>query len=180
MSELTTAARPYARAAFDIAVKNNAIEQWTQMLMLCAHVAENPLMQAALDNPALNAQQCADLFNQVCAQQLDSKGQNLIRLLAENDRLTLLPDIAALYHTYKVQAEGRVDAELISALKVGEDQKQAIVASLSKRLGKQVSLTTRIDRHLIGGAIVRAGDTVIDGSVRGRLNKMSSTLADQF
>lgn len=178
MSELTTAARPYARAVFDTAVKNNAVEHWTQMLALCAQVAEHPLMQTALDNPALNGQQCADLFNQVCAQQLDSKGCNLIRLLAENDRLALLPDIAALYHTYKTRAAGRVDAELVSALEVSEDQKQALAASLSKRLGKQVSLTTRIDGNLIGGAIVRAGDIVIDGSVRGRLNKMCGVLAD--
>lgn len=178
MSELTTAARPYARAAFDIASDNNAIDQWTEMLNLCSAVAENASMQAALDNPALNWQQSADLFNEVCGEKLDARGQNFIRLLAENDRLSLLPEIAALYHHYKAQAQGTVDAELISALDVSDDQKNAIAASLSKRLGKQVSLTTRIDESLIGGAIIRAGDMVIDGSIRGRLDKMSSTLAN--
>ena len=178
MSELTTAARPYARAAFDIASENNAVDQWTEMLNFCAAVAYDPTMKAALDNPSLNWQQSANLFNEVCAEQLDERGKNFIRLLAENDRIALLPEVAALYQFYRAQAQGTVDAELVSAQEVSADQVNSIAESLSKRLGKKVSLTTRIDETLIGGAIVRAGDMVIDGSIRGRLEKLSNTLAN--
>ena len=178
MSELTTAARPYARAAYDIASTNGAVDQWSDMLGFCAAVEHDSAMQAALDNPSLNKQQRAGLFNEVCGDKLNQQGQNFIKLLAENDRLELLPEIAALYQHYRAQSEGTVDAELISALEVSEDQVNKIAESLTKRLGKKVSLKTRIDSSLIGGAIVKAGDMVIDGSVRGRLDKLSTTLAN--
>lgn len=176
MSELTTAARPYARAAFDYASSNGVTDQWAEMLAFCGAVADDATMKAALDQPSLNKQQSADLFNEVCADKLDEHGKNFIKLLAENDRISLLPDIAVLYHHYQTEAEGTVDAELISALEVSEQQIQAISASLAKRLGKKISITTSIDETLIGGAIIRAGDMVIDGSVRGRLEKLSNTL----
>lgn len=178
MSELTTAARPYARAAFDYASSNSVIDKWADMLSFSAAVAEDATMKAALDQPSLNWQQSADLFNEVCADQLDDQAKNFIKLLAENDRISLLPDIAVLYHHYQAEAQGTVDAELVSALEVSEQQIEAISASLSKRLGKKVSLTTRIDESLIGGAVIRAGDMVIDGSVRGRLEKLSNSLAN--
>ncbi|MEM8844889.1 MAG: F0F1 ATP synthase subunit delta [Pseudomonadota bacterium] len=177
MSELTTAARPYARAAYDLASEHGEVDQWSDMLGFSAAVAHDSAMRAALDNPSLNKQQSADLFNEVCGDKLNQQGQNFIKLLAENDRLALLPEIAALYQHYRAQSEGTVDAELISALDVSEDQVNKIAESLTKRLGKKVSLTTHIDSSLIGGAIIKAGDMVIDGSVRGRLDKLSTTLA---
>ena len=176
MSELTTAARPYARAAFDYASSNDVADQWAEMLGFCAAVADDAMMIAALDQPSLNRQQSADLFNEVCADKLNEHGKNFIKLLAENDRISLLPDIAVLYHHYQAEAEGIVDAQLISALEVSDQQVQSISASLAKRLGKKISMTTSIDETLIGGAIIRAGDMVIDGSVRGRLEKLSNTL----
>ena len=176
MSELTTAARPYARAAFDYASSNGVADQWAEMLSFCGAVADDATMKAALDQPSLNRQQSADLFNEVCADKLDEHGKNFIKLLAENDRISLLPDIAVLYHHYQAEAEGTVDAQLISALEVSDQQVEAISASLAKRFGKKISITTSIDEALIGGAIIRAGDMVIDGSVRGRLEKLSNTL----
>lgn len=178
MSELTTAARPYARAAFAYASDNGVAAQWAEMLSFCAAVADDLTMKAALDQPTLNRQQKGDLFNQVCVDKLNDHGKNFIKLLAENDRIALLPDIAVLFHHYQSEAEGAIDAELISALDVNEQQVQAIAASLTKRLGKKVSLTTKIDESLIGGAVIRAGDMVIDGSVRGRLEKLSNTLSN--
>ena len=178
MSELTTAARPYARAAYAYASENNSVTQWAEMLTFCAAVADDATMKAALDQPELNHQQKGDLFNQVCADKLNDQGKNFVKMLAENDRITLLPDIAVLFHHYQSEADGAVDAELISALDVSDQQVQAIAASLSKRLGKKVSLTTKIDETLIGGAVIRAGDMVIDGSVRGRLEKLSNTLSN--
>ncbi len=178
MSELITAARPYARAAFAYASDNSAVTEWAEMLSFCAAVAEDATMKAALDQPTLNRQQKGDLFNQVCVDKLNDQGKNFIKMLAENDRIALLPDIAVLFHHYQSDAEGVIDAELISALDVSDQQVQAIAASLTKRLGKKVSLTTKIDGSLIGGAVIRAGDMVIDGSVRGRLEKLSSALSN--
>lgn len=176
MSELTTAARPYARAAFDVAKANSEQQKWTEMLTFMAAVAHDPTMRAVLDSPRLSQQQAADLFISVCEEQINARGKNFIKLLAENDRLTLLPEIAALYQHYRADAEGTVDAEVISASDINESQLNNIAASLTQRLGKKVRLTSRIDETLIGGAIVRAGDLVIDGSVRGRLNKLSTAL----
>lgn len=178
MSELTTAARPYARAAFAFAAEIGAVPQWAEMLSFCSAVAEDDTMKQALDQPELNRQQKGDLFNQVCADKLTDQGKNFIKLLAENDRISLMPDIAVLFHHYQTEAEGSIDAELISALEVSDQQVQAIAASLAKRLGKKVSLTTKLDQSLIGGAVIRAGDMVIDGSVKGRLEKLSNTLSN--
>lgn len=178
MSELITAARPYARAAFAYASDNSAVTEWAEMLSFCAAVSEDATMKAALDQPTLNRQQKGDLFNQVCVDKLNDQGKKFIKMLAENDRIALLPDIAVLFHHYQSDAEGVIDAELISALDVSDQQVQAIAASLTKRLGKKVSLTTKIDGSLIGGAVIRAGDMVIDGSVRGRLEKLSNALSN--
>jgi len=178
VSELTTAARPYARAAYAYSSENNDIQQWADMLSFSAAVAEDEMMKTALDQPTLNRMQKADLFNEVCEGKLDDAGKNFIKMLAENDRIALLPDIAVLFHHYKTEAEGAIDAQLISAMDVSDEQVQAIAASLTKRLGKKVSLSTQIDKSLLGGAIIRAGDMVIDGSVRGRLEKLSTNLSN--
>ena len=177
MSELTTAARPYARAAFDVASANGEQQQWTQMLVLMAQTAHDPGMRALLDSPRLS-QQSADLFISVCEAHISLQGKNFIKLLAENNRLPLLPEIAALYEHYRAEAEGSIDAEVIAARDVSADRLQKIAAALKQRLGKEVRATSRIDASLIGGAIVRAGDLVIDGSVRGRLDKLSAALTN--
>jgi len=176
VSELTTAARPYARAAFAYASENSAVEQWAEMLSICAAVADDASMKTALDQPGLNHLQKGELFNDVCSEKINDQCKNFVKMLAENDRIALLPDIAVLFHHYQSEAEGAVDAVLVSALEVNEEQVKAIAASLKKRLGKEVSLTTQLDESLIGGAIIRAGDMVIDGSVRGRLEKLSNNL----
>ncbi len=178
MSELTTTARPYARAAFDIANAHSEQQKWTDMLAFMATVAHDPTMRAVLDSPTLSQQQAADLFISVCEEQIDQRGKNFIKLLAENDRITLLPEIAALYEHYRGEAEGTIDAEVISADEIQESQLNKIATSLKQRLGKEVRISSRIDPALIGGAIIRAGDLVIDGSVRGRLNKLSTALTN--
>ena len=178
MSELTTAARPYARAAFATASEHNEVEQWSSMLNFCAAVAHDSAMKALLDNPRLSWQQEAELIETVCADQLNDRGRNFIKLLAQQGRLELLTEITALFQHYNAEATSTVEAELISAQQVNEDQVDSIAKSLSTRLGKKVTLTTRIDESLIGGAIIRAGDMVIDGSLRGRLDKLSTALVN--
>lgn len=178
MSELTTAARPYARAAFDIANTHGEQQQWTDMLGFMSAVAHDPTMSALLDSPGLSQAQAADIFISVCEEKIDQRAKNFVKLLAENDRIKLLPEITALYEHYRADAEGSVDAEVISAQEINDAQLSKIAASLKTRLGKEVRLTSKIDASLIGGAIVRAGDLVIDGSLSGRLDKLSTTLVN--
>jgi F-type H+-transporting ATPase subunit delta len=178
MSEFTTAARPYARAAFDIANVHGEQQPWSDMLAFMAAVAHDPIMIALLDSPGLSQGQSAEMFISVCEDKIDQRAKNFIRLLAENDRVKLLPEITALYEHYRAEAEGTIDAEVISASEVSESQLAKIAAALKKRLGKQVRITSKLDPSLIGGAIIRAGDMVIDGSISGRLTKLSTSLAN--
>ncbi len=178
MSELTTAARPYARAAFDIATNHGEQQQWTDMLEFMAAVAYDPSMTALLDSPGLSQAQSAEMFISVCEEKIDQRAKNFIKLLAENDRIKLLPEIAALYEHYRADAEGSIDAEVISASETSEEQLTKIAVALKARIGKEVRLTSKIDPTLIGGAIIRAGDMVIDGSLSGRLKKLSTTLTN--
>jgi F-type H+-transporting ATPase subunit delta len=177
MSEITTAARPYARAAFEVAKEKGTLQVWSDQLAFMAAVANDPQMRAVLDSPALTRSQRADLMISVCGDHIDDQAKNLVKLLAENGRLAVLPEIAALYEVMRAEAEGSVDAEVISAQDVSDAQLAKIAEALKGRLGREVKLTTRIDDSLIGGAIVRAGDLVIDGSIRGRLAKLAAALS---
>lgn len=176
MSDLTTAARPYARAAFTVATANSEQQEWGAMLTFMATAAQDSAMGAVLDSPGLSRQQVANIFVSVCEGQINESGENFIKLLVENDRITLLPEITALYKRYRANAQGSVDAEVISASDIDEQQLANIAASLQKRLGKKINLSSHIDETLIGGAIIRAGDLVIDGSVRGRLDRLATAL----
>lgn len=176
MSELTTAARPYARAAFELAQENKAFDKWSEMLEFMAAVAHDPNMIAVLDSPRVTSEQGAELLISVCEERIDQQGKNFIKLLAENDRFVLLPEVAALYEFYRAEAEGKVDAEVVSAQEVSEGQLAAIAKALKTRLGRDINLTSRIDEKLLGGAVIYAGDLVIDGSVRGKLDKLSTVL----
>jgi len=177
MSELITAARPYARAAFELAKEQNRYGDWSEMLGFMAAVAHDPTMRALLESPALNVDQGCDLFISVCQDRIDDQGQNFIKLLAENRRLVLLPDIAALFENYRAEAEGKIEAEVVSAKEISQQQINTIAQALKKRLGREVTITTRTDTHLLGGAVIRAGDLVIDGSIRGKLNKLATALS---
>ncbi len=143
MSELTTVARPYAKAAFDFAVEKNAVAKWQEMLAFAGAVAANDDMHQLLSG-AVAADTLADIFNNVCGEQLDEHGQNLVKVLAENKRLAALPEIST--------------------------------ASLEKRLARKVKLNCNVDPALIAGMVINAGDTVIDGSVKSKLNRLADAL----
>ena len=177
MSELTTAARPYAKAAFQVAKDGDALATWSQQLGFMALVAEDAQMRAVLDSPRLTRQTMAEAFLAVCADHVDASGQNFVHLLAENARLRLLPEISRLFELLKAEAEKKVEAQVTSAQEVSAAQQKAIASALKQRLGREVALKCVVDDSLIGGAIVRAGDLVIDGSVRGRLRRLASSLS---
>lgn len=176
MSEITTAARPYARAVFELARDQGDYAKWGEQLALMAGIAADPAMRPVLEDPRLTDEQQAEIFIEVCGKALDAQGGNFIKMLAENDRLGVLTEIAALYEVYRAEAEGVVEAQIISAQEVDEAQKANIAKALKARLGREINIKTRVDESLIGGAIIQAGDLVIDGSIRGRLDKMAGAL----
>ena len=177
MSELITAARPYARAVFELAQSDKSLQKWSDALAAVTSIASMPDMSRALENPGLTKQQKAGLLIEATGDALDKQAQNLIKTMAENDRLVLLPELIALFEQMRSEAEGSIEAEVISAYEVTEAQQQTIAKSLKKRLGREVKIKVEIDQDLLGGVIVKAGDLVIDGSVRGRLEKLTSALA---
>ncbi len=176
MAENSTIARPYAQAAFDIAKAKSDLSLWSEMLMLAAMVAADSNMAEVIDSPHVKNEDVVTLFLDVCGDKLNAHGQNFIRVLAENKRLNILTDIALAYEQLRAEAEGTLDAEVISAFPLSDAQEKNIVASLKKRLGRDISLTTRVDDTLIGGAIIRAGDMVIDGSVTRHLDDLTHSL----
>jgi F-type H+-transporting ATPase subunit delta len=177
MAELTTVARPYAQAVFERASSTNSRDTWSDMLQLASAVTLDESMNAIIANAKYTREQVAELIIEVCGDKLNEEGKNLVRLLSENKRLVLLPEIAAVYELYKAEAESTIEAEMVSAYPVSDSQQAKIAASLKQRLGREVTLKCKTDESLIGGAIIRAGDMVIDGSVRGKLDKLASTMS---
>src|SRR5699024_958514 len=176
MAELTTIARPYAKAAFAHALASNALEDWDAMLSTAAITAQDPAMQEWLDQPALTAEQRAEGFAKVCGDALSEEGKNLITQLTEHNRVTLMPTIYSMFHGYVAAQENVLDVELVSATELADKQVTELVSSLKKRLNKEVRVSTSVDERLIGGVLIRAGDTVIDGSVRGKLARLAEQL----
>jgi F-type H+-transporting ATPase subunit delta len=177
MAETLTVARPYAQAAFLFASQHNVLKDWSDMLALLATVADDPDMRTLIENPRMTETQLADLIVGIGGDRLSEQCANFVRVLAENRRLALLPDIAALFEIERSRAEGRIQAELTTAFPATEAQQARIIESLRRRLGREVELTCRTDASLLGGAIIRAGDLVIDGSVRGKLERLGTALS---
>ncbi|MGH1373059.1 MAG: F0F1 ATP synthase subunit delta [Cellvibrionaceae bacterium] len=176
MAELTTLARPYAKAAFESADAAGELQKWSEMLTLAAAVSQQDGMIKALVSPALTAQQKAKAFVDVCGDELNASAVNLMNVLADNQRLTLLPQIQELFEYHKAQREQSVDVEVTTAFELAGDLQDKLAKALSAKLDREVSLTASVDKALLGGALVRAGDTVIDGSVRGRLAKLAEAM----
>lgn len=184
MAESITIARPYARAVFEAAQATDTLAPWSTLLQTAAQVTAAETLRDWLTNPKLSAQEKADLVLDVCrelyeksgAGELPEAGRNFIYLLAENQRLDVLPDIAAIYEMLRAEAEKTVHAQLITAFAVNDKQRDKIAKKLKARLKRTVVLECTVDPALMGGAIIRAGDLVIDGSVRGQLNRLAAAL----
>jgi len=176
MAELSTIARPYAQAVFQLAEASGDYSRWSAALEVLNVAARDSNLEPLLGSPRIGRQELANLMIDIAGDRLDQQGQNFVRLLAEGRRLALLPEIAAQYEELRARAEGTIDARLITAQPVDATASDKIAAALSERLNRKVTLTTETDPSLLGGAVVRAGDLVIDGSVRGRLERMAANL----
>jgi len=176
MAELSTVAQPYAQATFDLARETGALSRWSDSLAFAAAVASDETMAETIENPALTVEKRAELVSSVCADYLDDNGRNFIRLLAENGRLPALPEIAGLYEKLRSEEEGSIEARVISARPLNDVQQAEIIAELKKRFAREITLQCETDESMLGSAIIRAGDTVIDGSMRGRREKFATAL----
>ena len=182
MADYGTIARPYARAAFDIAREANALDGWSRTLAAAAAVVANEDAERVLSNPSVTDEArvglIADVGGSMPGAELfgDQRFRSLLRLLAENDRLAALPEVAAQFDALKAEAENKVDVTLVSATSVEPEVAEKITRALERRLGRRVDLKVEIDDKLLGGAVIRAEDMVIDGSVRTRLQRLSETL----
>ncbi len=175
MSELTTVARPYAKAAFDFAVEANAVDNWLEMLVFAAEVSKDATITEYLSGGA-SVEQATDIFLKVCDDQLDSNGQNLIKVMAENQRLLVLPKVLTQFSELKAEYEKEISVDVKSAVKLKVAQQKEISAALEKRLARKVKLNCSVDKKMVSGVIIKAGDMVIDGSIRGKLNRLATTM----
>lgn len=176
MAELSTIARPYAKAAFEYALSNNALDQWSRMLASAGQVAEQPKVAELLSSPAATASQLSKIFVDICGDELDQKGANFVSELAEHKRLTLLPQISEQFEIFKAQQQQIVDVVVTSAFALDQDQQELLASKLTKKLNREVQMHTEVDESLLGGVLIRAGDLVIDGSVRGKIAKLAEVM----
>jgi len=175
MSELTTIARPYAKAAFDFAVEKEALDQWGQMLSFAAEVTRNKDISELLSG-SVSAEKISEIFIAICGEQFDEFGQNLIKVMAENGRLRVFPEICNEFLVLKQEHEKVMDVDVISATKLLKKQIADISSKLGLRLKRKVNLNCSVDETLLGGVVIRAGDLVIDNSIRGQLGRLSDAL----
>ena len=176
MAELTTVARPYAKAAFQYALEGNQLADWSAMLDFAAQVVVDETVSQVLSDPKITAEQRSDLMKKVCEGSLNDAVQNFVSLLAKNDRLAALPEISRLYEELKAEQEKTVDVDITSAFDLSEAESSKLATALKEKLSREVNITTEVDSSLIGGVIIRAGDMVIDSSVKGKLAKLAETV----
>lgn len=176
MSELSTVARPYAKAAFDFALEQGQLDKWQAMLQFSAQVVENEQMANFIES-SLASGQISDTFINVCGEQLDQYGQNLIRVMAENRRLAVLPAVLSGFLALRADYDAIKEVKVVSATRLTDAQEAKIASAMEKRLGTKVRITSSQDNSLIAGVIIRYDDIVIDGSSRGQLNRLSQELS---
>jgi F-type H+-transporting ATPase subunit delta len=176
MSELTTAARPYANAVYQVASKAAKFAEWSDALALMAAVVSDASMAEKLSSPHLGRTQKGELLLAVVGDKLNTEQKNMVLLMAENNRLTLLPTVAELYEEHRAEAEGQIEAVVTSAFPLTDEQSASIVTALKNKTGRDVTITATTDASLLGGVIIKAGDIIIDGSMKTRLAALASTL----
>jgi F-type H+-transporting ATPase subunit delta len=176
MADKLTVARPYARAAFAEARGEDRLAPWSQALKVAAQVVKDPRVEGLLDNPRVTAAELAELVIGIAGPDLGQHGENFVRTLAANRRLAYLPEISAQFEVLKDAAQGVADVTVTSAAALDAAEQKKLAAALEKRLKRKVRLHTEVDPGLIGGAIVRAGDLVIDGSLSTRLQRIAYEL----
>lgn len=175
MAENVTLARPYARAAFELARDAGQLAEWSAALAAMAAAAEDETLKPLLNNPGINAGQISEIIIAACGLS-DGPMSNFVRLLAEGRRFPALLEISAQFEVFRCEEEKTIDVEVTAAAELDDAQQQRLAESLQRRLGRSVRLHVTLDESLLGGAVVKAGDLVIDGSVRTRLSQLAQSI----
>jgi len=177
MAEKITIARPYAKAAFEFAREHNAFAVWSQLLNTASAIVADERVARLLSNPRVTPEQLVELIADIAGKSLNEQGSNFLNTLAQNRRLDLLPEIAASYEVLRAEAEKTADVQIVSAVPLDDAQRERLAAALRKRLKRDVRLHCEVDASLIGGAVVRSGDMVIDGSLKSGLERLTREIA---
>ncbi|SDL57007.1 ATP synthase F1 subcomplex delta subunit [Franzmannia pantelleriensis] len=176
MAETSTVARPYAKAAFEYARDHQALTTWSEWLNALGQVVAHSELKKMLSSPTLTSARKVELLIEVADIKLDDDARRFLETLASQDRLAALTSVATQFEALRADHEQRVDVTVVSAYTLEDKQQKKLASALKKRLNREISITTQVDPALLGGVILRAGDTVIDGSVRGRLNRLREAL----
>lgn len=177
MAEPATIARPYAEAAFKLARDKESVARWSEMLALIEAVVTEPNIASRIGDPNISLSALESLILGVLGERLDGYGRNLVQLLIQNRRLELVPHIRTLYEDLRRQHEGLLEARVITALPIGDDEFRTLLGWIETKYGRRVNAQVEVDPSLIGGVRIVIGDTVIDASVRGKLDAMAAALA---
>ena len=176
MAEAITIARPYANAVFNIANDKGELKAWSELLNVWAQCADNSDMKAIIGNPRVSDEQRVNILVDVAGESINDDARHFIALLSESSRLVLLPEIAELYEQLRAEAEQVLTADVSAAKALTPEQEANIAKALKKRTGRDVTLNVEVDESLLGGAIIRAGDLIIDGSALGKLNRLANVI----
>lgn len=176
MSEIATLARPYAVAVFKRAKETSSTAHWSEMLSFLSAVINSAEIKALIGNPKFSKDKLARLILDIGKDKTDAEAANFIKLLTANNRLGLLPKIAQIFEELKAESEGYIDVSVQTAFAFSKEGEQKFTVALEKTLNKKVHMNVVVDQSLIGGVLVRAGDRVIDGSIRGQLQNLRKTL----
>jgi F-type H+-transporting ATPase subunit delta len=177
MAEALTTARPYAQAAFDEAQKLGALKSWSEMLLSLAEAICYPEVRAVVTSPRVAKSKIESLLEGLLGGQAKAQQRNFVRVLVDNQRLLLLPEIVSIFEALRAEAERTVNVVVDSAFELSDAQKEKIISSLKTRMGREIKLVCKVNKELLGGVVIRAGDKVIDGSARTRLGEMANALA---
>jgi len=176
MAESITVARPYAVAAWRHAQAEGKAGLWADMLVLMANIVSDETMSRIVADPRVDAGRLSQLMLDICGGRVNETAESLIKLLAENNKLSLMPEISSVFAALKSEAGGAIDAKLLTAYPVNAKFEQVIAAAMQKKLDREVNFTIEEDKSLLGGVIIRAGDMVIDASVRGQIESLANEL----
>lgn len=175
MAENVTLARPYARAAFELAREGGQLAEWSEALSAMAQAVEHEALKPLLGNPSVTTVQLSEVIIGACGFG-DGPMANFVKLLAEGRRLGALVEIASQFEVFRSEEEKTIDVEVTAAAELDEAQQQRLADSLKARLGRSVRLHVTLDESLLGGAVIKAGDLVVDGSVKARLSKLAQSI----
>jgi len=177
MLNRTTLARPYARAVFQVARDAGRLAEWSEALAFASQIASSDEIEQFNSDPRVGREQLLALITDLGGDRFDEQVRNFLKVLMNYDRLELLPEIAGQYEFYRREAEARLRVQVSSAMPMSEEESGRLAERLKARFGREIDLDVDVDETLIGGAVIRAGDQVIDGSVRGRLEQLGRQLA---